>query len=52
MLRYATLLEKVYEFMRKNPIKYISTEQKQFNNFIKSFKKTFKEKEYLDLCDE
>ena len=52
MLRYATLLEKVYKFMRKNPIKYISTEQKQLNNFIKSFKKTFKEKEYLDLCDE
>ena len=52
MFRYATLLEKVYEFMRKNQIKYISTEQKQLNNFIKCLKKTFKEKEYLDLCDE
>ena len=52
MLSYTTLLEKVYEFMRKNQIKYISTEQKQLNNFIKSFKKTLREKEYLDLCDE
>ena len=52
MFRYATLLEKIYEFIRKNQIKYISTEQKQLNNFIKSFKKTLREKEYLDLCDE